>query len=37
MIIGGAIFAMFAGHLLLVPEDDRPDAQRASSARSALC
>ena len=29
MLVGGAVFAIFAGHLLLVPEDDRPDAQRA--------
>ena len=28
VLIGGTVFALFAGHLLLVPEDDRPDAQR---------
>ena len=28
VLFGGSVFGVFAGHLLLVPEDDRPDAQR---------
>ena len=32
--IGGAVFAIFAGHLLLVPEDHGPDAERGARARS---
>ena len=32
MLIGGAVFPVFAGHLLLVPEDDRADAERAARA-----
>ena len=28
VLFGGTVFAIFAGHLLLVPEDDRPDAER---------
>ena len=29
VLFGGSVFTIFAGHLLLVPEDDRPDVQRA--------
>ena len=29
VLFGGSVFGVFAGALLLVPEDDRPDAQRA--------
>ena len=28
VLFGGSVFGVFAGRLLLVPEDDRPDAQR---------
>ena len=34
VLFGGSIFTVFAGHLLLVPEDDRPDVRRDGSARS---
>ncbi len=30
VLIGGAVFPIFAGDLLLVPEDHRPDAQRGA-------
>ena len=30
VLFGGSVFTIFAGHLLLVPEDDRPDVQRAA-------
>ena len=30
VLLGGSLFTIFAGHLLLVPEDDRPDVQRAA-------
>ena len=30
VLFGGSLFTIFAGHLLLVPEDDRPDVQRAA-------
>ena len=37
VLFGGSVFGVFAGRLLLVPEDDRPDAQRDASARSSSC
>ena len=39
VLMGGAVFTIFAGHLLLVPEDDRPDAERAARqvSRSGSC
>ena len=30
VLFGGSVFTIFAGDLLLVPEDDRPDVQRAA-------
>ena len=32
MLIGGLLFGIFAAHLLLVSESDRPDAERDDSA-----
>ena len=32
VLFGGTILGLFAGHLLLVPEDDRPAAGRDGSA-----
>ena len=37
VLFGGSVFGVFAGHLLLVPQDDRPDAQRDAWARSSSC
>ena len=36
VLIGGAVFPLFGGLLLLVPEDDRPDARASGSAQLAL-
>ena len=33
VLMGGAVFAIFCGHLLLVPEDDRADSATRRSAR----
>ena len=33
VLFGGAVFPIFGGDLLLVPEDDRPDARRAARRR----
>ena len=39
VLMGGAVFAIFCGALLLVPEDDRPDAERDArqGRRSGSC
>ena len=37
MLIGGTVFAVFAGDLLLVPEDDGPAAVRALGRPSSGC
>ena len=34
VLFGGSVFTIFAGHLPLVPEDDRPDVRRDASASS---
>ena len=34
VLFGGSTFAHLRGHLLLVPEDVRPDDERAARARS---
>ena len=34
VLFGGTAFAVLAGHLLLVPEDERPAARRAPGPRS---
>ena len=36
VLIGGLIFTVFGGHLLLVPEGHRPDAERAAGALALL-
>ena len=36
VLMGGAVMTIFAGDLLLVPEDHRPDAQRGPRPRSAV-
>ena len=33
VLFGGSLFTIFAGHLLLVPEDDRADVQRDGSGK----
>ena len=37
VLFGGSVFGVFAGRLLLVPEDDRPDARARAWARSSSC
>ena len=34
VLFGGSVFTIFAGHLPLVPEDDRPDVRRDARASS---
>ena len=34
VLFGGSVFGIIGGLLLLVPQDDRPDAERDASARS---